>query len=163
MNFSKKLSCANHKEIYPEPFAFFHEIPSCGLCVSIDCRQYGNIGRFIRRSCLPNATIKHTLSKGAVHVYVVTTRNIEANEEITIPHERDTFATSSTFVVAGPPLPCANCSNGSAGIVGDSEVKEQVEGSQNIGMNTSSVTPGPSDLKKKNGIINYPNPDHLAE
>ncbi|KAG8228960.1 hypothetical protein J437_LFUL007711 [Ladona fulva] len=71
---------------YP-PFLFFYELPKDGTEVCVDARTYGNAARFIRRSCRPNAEVRHCIEKGVLHLYIVTTTNIEKNAEITILHE----------------------------------------------------------------------------
>lgn len=54
--------------ILPEPFAFFHQVPKNGMCISIDLRKYGNEARFVRRSCQANSEIRHIVGKGTLHV-----------------------------------------------------------------------------------------------
>ncbi|XP_046387136.1 inactive histone-lysine N-methyltransferase 2E isoform X2 [Ischnura elegans] len=71
---------------YP-PFLFFYELPKDGTEVCVDARTYGNAARFIRRSCRPNAEVRHCIEKGVLHLYIVTTSSIEKNAEITILHE----------------------------------------------------------------------------
>lgn len=128
------------------------------MCISIDCRKYGNAARFVRRSCKPNAEIRHiTVGKGNVHVYVVTTRVVESGEELTIPHEYKTMGDSytgavlPTYQVASPPLPCA-CAD--VNICEVTRIKGELL-SPSAGPDTPS-TPVPtifiSEIKKKNGI-----------
>ncbi|KAF7995176.1 hypothetical protein HCN44_004648 [Aphidius gifuensis] len=73
----------------PGPFVFFYRLPRDGPEICVDTRTYGNDARFIRRSCTPNAEIKHCLEKGTIHLYIVTTQTIDKNEEITIRHEQN--------------------------------------------------------------------------
>ncbi|XP_049844073.1 uncharacterized protein LOC126297385 isoform X1 [Schistocerca gregaria] len=87
----------------PGPFIFFYRLPKEGSEVCVDTRTYGNDARFVRRSCRPNAEIRHCIEKGTLHLYIVTTTNIEKNSEITISH--DTLQDSE-----GNPTSCA-CGN----------------------------------------------------
>lgn len=72
----------------PGPFVFFYRLPRDGTEVCVDTRTYGNDARFVRRSCKPNAEIKHCIEKGTLHLYIVTTTAIDKNAEITIRHEQ---------------------------------------------------------------------------
>ena len=154
---SKKYPAGNPNLIVPEPFAFFHTIPDNGVCISIDCRKYGNAARFVRRSCKPNSEIRHiTVGKGNVHVYVVTTRVVEDGEELTISHEYKTIGDSytgsvlPTYQVANPPLPCACADVSSCEIA---RIKGELLSPAGV---DSPSNPIPSSLiseiKKKNGI-----------
>ncbi|XP_076041232.1 SET domain-containing protein upSET isoform X2 [Oratosquilla oratoria] len=67
------------------PFMLFYRMPKERLTVCVDARTYGNDARFIRRSCTPNAEIRHLLERGSLHLYVVTIRKVEQDEEITLP------------------------------------------------------------------------------
>ncbi|CAL8093955.1 unnamed protein product [Orchesella dallaii] len=113
---SKRSSQGNPNMISPEPFVFFHQVPKNGMCICIDCRKYGNDARFVRRSCTPNAEIRHVVGKGTIHAYVVATEIVDLDEEVTIPHEYKsvTCNTMNSIVqkyhVMSPPLPCA-CSD----------------------------------------------------
>ncbi len=95
---------------------FFHQVPKNGMCICIDSRKYGNDARFVRRSCVPNAEIRHVVGKGTIHAYVVATAVIDVDEKVTIPHEFKsvTHNTMNSVVqkyhVLPPPLPCA-CSD----------------------------------------------------
>ncbi|KDR16326.1 Histone-lysine N-methyltransferase MLL5 [Zootermopsis nevadensis] len=71
----------------PGPFIFFYRLPKDGTEVCVDTRTYGNDARFIRRSCKPNAEIRHCIEKGILHLYVVTISSVEKNFEITISHD----------------------------------------------------------------------------
>lgn len=95
--------------IFPEPFAFFHQVPKNGMCISIDLRKYGNEARFVRRSCKPNAEIRHIVGKGTLHAYIVSLKHIELDEEITVSHEFQSIAKGPNYdyTVAPFPLPCA--------------------------------------------------------
>lgn len=97
--------------IFPEPFSFFHQVPRNGMCISIDLRKYGNEARFVRRSCKPNAEIRSVIGKGTMHAYIVTRKNVELDEEITVAHEFQAVGRGSSreydYAVAPFPLPCA--------------------------------------------------------
>jgi hypothetical protein len=71
---------------HPEPFVFF----SPHLPIYIDTRREGNILRYVRRSCIPNMTMKFFLDpSNDLHFCFVATRLIEPGEEITIGWELD--------------------------------------------------------------------------
>ena len=69
-------------------YVLYHRIsPDIEVCV--DCKTYGNDSRFCRRSNEPssdttkfNAEVKHHLDKGSLHLYIVSTRTIDKNQEI---------------------------------------------------------------------------------
>jgi hypothetical protein len=66
----------------PLPFVLFH--PS--LPLYIDTRREGSEARFVRRSCRPNAVIETYLSAGSEYrFWLVSDRQIEAKEQVTIP------------------------------------------------------------------------------
>ncbi|XP_060841669.1 histone-lysine N-methyltransferase set-26 isoform X1 [Rhopalosiphum padi] len=73
-----------------DPYVFFYVVrfsTDCDIEVCVDCRTYGNDARFVRRSCKPNAELKHYIEKGSIHLYIVANRYIEKNTEITINHQ----------------------------------------------------------------------------
>ncbi|XP_049845390.1 uncharacterized protein LOC126298112 [Schistocerca gregaria] len=86
---SDKPTCSHsvNYETPRGPFIFSYEIPERGLFVCVDTRRYGNDARFVRRSCKPNAQIKHCFKQGMIHLYIVAIKGIERNCEITIAHE----------------------------------------------------------------------------
>lgn len=93
----KYMLSTQHRPSYPQgrqhtqrpgPFVFFYRLPRDGTEVCVDTRTYGNDARFVRRSCKPNAEVKHCIEKGTLHLYIVTTTAIEKNAEITIRHEQ---------------------------------------------------------------------------
>ncbi|XP_054016683.1 uncharacterized protein LOC128897055 isoform X1 [Hylaeus anthracinus] len=94
----------------PGPFVFFYRLPRDGTEVCVDTRTYGNDARFVRRSCKPNAEVKHCIEKGTLHLYIVTTTAVEKNAEITIRHEQHDLLLSPN--PNGPMIPvfCA-CNN----------------------------------------------------
>uniref|UniRef100_A0A0C9RDS7 Mll5 protein n=1 Tax=Fopius arisanus TaxID=64838 RepID=A0A0C9RDS7_9HYME len=95
----------------PGPFVFFYRLPREGTEVCVDTRTYGNDARFVRRSCTPNAEVKHCIEKGTLHLYIVTTTAIDKNAEITIRHEQHNLLmslnSSSTIPLGNTMLPLA--------------------------------------------------------
>ncbi|XP_014608250.1 PREDICTED: uncharacterized protein LOC106788994 isoform X1 [Polistes canadensis] len=94
----------------PGPFVFFYRLPRDGTEVCVDTRTYGNDARFVRRSCKPNAEIKHCIEKGTLHLYIVTSMAIEKNAEITIRHEPHDLLLSPNPNSPVIPVTCA-CNN----------------------------------------------------
>ncbi|XP_011881365.1 PREDICTED: uncharacterized protein LOC105569474 isoform X2 [Vollenhovia emeryi] len=94
----------------PGPFVFFYRLPRDGTEVCVDTRAYGNEARFVRRSCKPNAEVKHCIEKGTLHLYIVTTCAIEKNAEITIKHEQHDLLLSPNSNSPALPVVCA-CNN----------------------------------------------------
>ena len=94
----------------PGPFVFFYRLPRDGTEVCVDTRTYGNDARFVRRSCKPNAEVKHCIEKGTLHLYIVTTIAVEKNAEITIRHEQYDLLLSPNSNSQLMPLVCA-CNN----------------------------------------------------
>ncbi|XP_014489459.1 PREDICTED: uncharacterized protein LOC106752340 isoform X3 [Dinoponera quadriceps] len=94
----------------PGPFVFFYRLPRDGTEVCVDTRTYGNDARFVRRSCKPNAEVKHCIEKGTLHLYIVTTTPIEKNAEITIKHEQHDLLLSPNPNSSALPVVCA-CNN----------------------------------------------------
>jgi len=66
-------------------FVLLHKINS-DLEVCVDCKTFGNDSRFCRRAeseaTKSNAEVKHHLEKGSLHLYIVSTRTIDKNQEI---------------------------------------------------------------------------------
>lgn len=60
----------------PGPFLFFYRLPRDGTEVCVDTRTYGNDARFIRRSCRPNAELRHLVEK--VSVFFISVFNVSA-------------------------------------------------------------------------------------
>lgn len=89
------------------PFVFLYEISQDGTKVCVDARTYGNDARFIRRSCKPNAEIKHCIERGTLHLYIVTSIAIEKNIEITIPHDELSHFLLSSANHSTCPILCA--------------------------------------------------------
>lgn len=83
----QKDYCADPENIWedlssPLPFVFFH--PMLPLC--IDTRNERSPGRYVRRSCKPNAQLETYLSNTSeYHFWLVSDRFIAADEQITLP------------------------------------------------------------------------------
>ncbi|XP_068231023.1 microtubule-associated protein futsch isoform X4 [Palaemon carinicauda] len=69
------------------PYVLQYHMPKEGLSVCVDARTYGNDARFTRRSCKPNAEVRHVVERGSLHLYLVATRDIEEGEEVMIALE----------------------------------------------------------------------------
>ncbi|XP_042225569.1 uncharacterized protein LOC121868730 isoform X3 [Homarus americanus] len=69
------------------PYVLQYHMPKEGLTVCVDARTYGNDARFTRRSCTPNAEVRHVVERGSLHLYLVATRDIEEGEEVTLALE----------------------------------------------------------------------------
>ncbi|KAL8220945.1 UNVERIFIED_CONTAM: Histone-lysine N-methyltransferase 2E [Gekko kuhli] len=72
----------------PYPFVLFYS-KFHGLEMCVDARTFGNEARFIRRSCTPNAEVRHTIEDGTIHLYIYSTQNIPKGTEITIAFDFD--------------------------------------------------------------------------
>uniref|UniRef100_A0A8C0CNP4 Lysine methyltransferase 2E (inactive) n=1 Tax=Balaenoptera musculus TaxID=9771 RepID=A0A8C0CNP4_BALMU len=53
----------------PYPFVLFYS-KFHGLEMCVDARTFGNEARFIRRSCTPNAEVRHEIEDGTIHLYI---------------------------------------------------------------------------------------------
>ncbi|KAH1009288.1 hypothetical protein HUJ04_001663 [Dendroctonus ponderosae] len=94
----------------PGPFLFFYRLHKDNTEVCVDTRTYGNSARFIRRSCRPNAELRHCIEKGVLHLYIVCIASVEKNCELTIKHESHDLASVGTTHIAcacGRPDECA--------------------------------------------------------
>ncbi|PQE31640.1 PHD-finger domain-containing protein [Rutstroemia sp. NJR-2017a WRK4] len=70
--------------VHPRPLIFFHP----RLPIFIDARKEGNVCRYIRRSCRPNAYLDAFITNQSEwHFWLISERAISANEQITIPWE----------------------------------------------------------------------------
>ncbi|KAI1888399.1 hypothetical protein AGOR_G00184750 [Albula goreensis] len=72
----------------PYPFVLFYS-KFHGLEVCVDARSFGNEARFIRRSCTPNAEVRHVIEDGTLHLYIYSLRPIVKGSEITIGFDYD--------------------------------------------------------------------------
>ncbi|GFS22446.1 histone-lysine N-methyltransferase 2E [Elysia marginata] len=68
-----------------QPFVLFYSQLDVNLCV--DARTYGNEARFVRRSCTPNAEVKHILSQGKLYFIILSKKDIMCGFEVTIPFD----------------------------------------------------------------------------
>ncbi|KAJ8249658.1 hypothetical protein COCON_G00228740 [Conger conger] len=59
----------------PYPFVLFYS-QLHGLEVCVDARSFGNEARFIRRSCTPNAEVRHVIEDGILRLYIYSVRPI---------------------------------------------------------------------------------------
>ncbi|KAG7283584.1 hypothetical protein CRUP_026511 [Coryphaenoides rupestris] len=67
----------------PYPFVLFYsKFNQVEMCV--DARAFGNDARFIRRSCTPNAEVRHVLAEGTLHLCVYALSQIAKDAEVTI-------------------------------------------------------------------------------
>jgi histone-lysine N-methyltransferase MLL5 len=75
----------------PSPFIYQYDKMS-NLNICIDARHYGNFARFIRRSCSPNAELRHFFVENEVHFGIYAIHHISPGEEVTIgfdfPHDK---------------------------------------------------------------------------
>ncbi|XP_058486889.1 histone-lysine N-methyltransferase SETD5 isoform X2 [Solea solea] len=67
----------------PYPFVLFYsKFNDVEMCV--DARTFGNDARFIRRSCTPNAEVRHMISEGMIHLCIYAVTQITKDSEVTI-------------------------------------------------------------------------------
>ncbi|KAL2090608.1 hypothetical protein ACEWY4_012871 [Coilia grayii] len=67
----------------PYPFVLFYsKFNEVEMCV--DARTFGNDARFIRRSCTPNAEVRHVISEGMIHLCIYAVTQITKDSEVTI-------------------------------------------------------------------------------
>ncbi|XP_063071179.1 histone-lysine N-methyltransferase SETD5 isoform X2 [Engraulis encrasicolus] len=67
----------------PYPFVLFYsKFNEVEMCV--DARTFGNDARFIRRSCTPNAEVRHVISEGMIHLCIYAVAQITKDSEVTI-------------------------------------------------------------------------------
>lgn len=146
----------HHTTQRPGPFLFFYKLPKDGTEVCVDTRTYGNDARFVRRSCKPNAEVRHCIEKGTLHLYLVSLNAIEKNTELTIRHESYTMGFSTSSIVScacGSPGQCSvntmatqqqsPVAASNATVVATSNVKSSSEKSSS----TTMVT------RRSNGIV----------
>ncbi|XP_028933329.1 inactive histone-lysine N-methyltransferase 2E isoform X2 [Ornithorhynchus anatinus] len=72
----------------PYPFVLFYS-KFHGLEMCVDARTFGNEARFIRRSCTPNAEVRHVIEDGTIHLYIYSIQSILKGIEITIAFDFD--------------------------------------------------------------------------
>ncbi|XP_066554450.1 histone-lysine N-methyltransferase SETD5 isoform X1 [Amia ocellicauda] len=67
----------------PYPFVLFYsKFNDVEICV--DARTFGNDARFIRRSCTPNAEVRHMIADGMIHLCIYAVTHITKDLEVTI-------------------------------------------------------------------------------
>ncbi|KAM9814028.1 histone-lysine N-methyltransferase SETD5 [Neosynchiropus ocellatus] len=67
----------------PFPFVLFYsKFLNVEMCV--DARTFGNDARFIRRSCTPNAEVRHAIIEGMIHLCICAVIHIPKDSEVTI-------------------------------------------------------------------------------
>ncbi|KAM6927631.1 histone-lysine N-methyltransferase SETD5 [Xenentodon cancila] len=67
----------------PYPFVLFYsKFNDVEMCV--DARTFGNNARFIRRSCTPNAEVRHMIAEGMIHLCIYAVSQITKDSEVTI-------------------------------------------------------------------------------
>uniref|UniRef100_A0A3P9QB09 SET domain containing 5 n=1 Tax=Poecilia reticulata TaxID=8081 RepID=A0A3P9QB09_POERE len=67
----------------PYPFVLFYsKFNDVEMCV--DARTFGNDARFIRRSCTPNAEVRHMIAEGMIHLCIYAISPIAKDTEVTI-------------------------------------------------------------------------------
>ncbi|XP_054639828.1 histone-lysine N-methyltransferase SETD5 isoform X3 [Dunckerocampus dactyliophorus] len=67
----------------PYPFVLFYsKFNDVEMCV--DARTFGNDARFIRRSCTPNAEVRHVIAEGMIHLCIYALSEITKDAEVTI-------------------------------------------------------------------------------
>ncbi|XP_029681852.1 histone-lysine N-methyltransferase SETD5 isoform X3 [Takifugu rubripes] len=67
----------------PYPFVLFYsKFNDVEMCV--DARTFGNDARFIRRSCTPNAEVRHMIADGMIHLCIYALSQITKDAEVTI-------------------------------------------------------------------------------
>ncbi|XP_072571521.1 histone-lysine N-methyltransferase SETD5 isoform X3 [Paramormyrops kingsleyae] len=67
----------------PYPFVLFYsKFNEVEMCV--DARTFGNDARFIRRSCTPNAEVRHMIAEGMIHLCIYAVTRISKDSEVTI-------------------------------------------------------------------------------
>ncbi|XP_041080254.1 histone-lysine N-methyltransferase SETD5-like isoform X4 [Polyodon spathula] len=67
----------------PYPFVLFYsKFNEVEMCV--DARTFGNDARFIRRSCAPNAEVRHVIADGMIHLCIYGSTRITKDTEVTI-------------------------------------------------------------------------------
>ncbi|XP_069062229.1 histone-lysine N-methyltransferase SETD5 isoform X3 [Pleurodeles waltl] len=72
----------------PYPFVLFYS-KFGGLEMCVDARTFGNDARFIRRSCSPNAEVRHLIADGMMHLCIYALAAIAKDTEVTIAFDFD--------------------------------------------------------------------------
>merc|ERR1711981_1438542 len=93
----------NDNSLLPvNPYVFFYQL-SDSLEICLDGKTYGNDSRFCRRSTNDyNAELKHVIDKGSLHLFIITQKSLDKNQEILLPPDSSYYLQDST------PLPSIN-------------------------------------------------------
>ena len=84
------------------PYVFFYQLSET-LEICLDGKTYGNDSRFCRRSANDyNAELRHFIDKGSLHLFIITRKSVEKNQEILLPPD------SSCLPQESSPLPSIN-------------------------------------------------------
>ncbi|XP_050310082.1 inactive histone-lysine N-methyltransferase 2E-like isoform X2 [Anthonomus grandis grandis] len=141
----------------PGPFVFFYRLHKDNTEVCVDTRTYGNSARFIRRSCKPNAELRHCIEKGVLHLYIVAITDVDKNCELTIKHESHDLAAVGTTQIACACGKQEECSVNKTSIKKNGETQEVV-GRKRRGRRTISANLTSPDLKSPVKEIPPPTP-----
>ncbi|KAA0203123.1 hypothetical protein HAZT_HAZT001823 [Hyalella azteca] len=120
------------------PFTLRYTLLQEGLSVAVDARTYGNEARFARRSCKPNAQVRHVVERGSLHLYLVATEDIEEGDEILLPMQTcnttqldhlppcpaSTHHNICPFLNSSPPTPITPTAVSVQGILKDKDMPE---------------------------------------
>ncbi|KAB7498660.1 Histone-lysine N-methyltransferase 2E [Armadillidium nasatum] len=116
------------------PFVLQYNMQKEGLQICVDARTYGNDARFARRSSQSNAEIRHVVERGSVHLYIVACKEINEEEEITLP------------------LDTAICQQLIPNKINAQLSCNKMDGNENVPKEASKLTQGSSQVRK-NGIL----------
>ncbi|XP_053572523.1 inactive histone-lysine N-methyltransferase 2E isoform X2 [Bombina bombina] len=98
----------------PYPFVLFYS-KFHGLEMCVDARTFGNEARFIRRSCTPNAEVRHVIEEGTIHLYIYSISSIPKGREITIAFDFDyancKYKVDCACLKENPGCPVLKCSS----------------------------------------------------
>lgn len=81
---ASQFRAANKTKTAAPPYVFFYQLGDI-LEICLDGKTYGNDGRFCRRSADYNAELRHIIDKGSLHLFIVSVKNVEKNQEILLP------------------------------------------------------------------------------
>ncbi len=120
----------------PCPFVYLYgKISEFDLC--IDARSYGNLARFIRRSCTPNAELRHFFVASELCFGVYATDDITTGEEVTLPFD-------FRYEKCDYPVECACGLKSTCLVVRSNRSKKRQSGGGGGGGGTKSVEEGES-------------------
>ncbi|XP_072454674.1 histone-lysine N-methyltransferase SETD5 isoform X1 [Notamacropus eugenii] len=81
----------------PYPFVLFYSKFN-GVEMCVDARTFGNDARFIRRSCTPNAEVRHMIADGMIHLCIYAASAITKDAEVTIAFDYE-YSNCSNYKV----------------------------------------------------------------